>query len=553
MNAGSIVPGSTLPLLTCETQSIYRYVRVLLLAVIAFVFAACTMVGPDFKTPTAPVAGNYRGVPGRALPPSRARQLADWWTVFNDPTLNQLIDLAYKQNLTLLSAGTRVIAARAQLGVAIGYEFPQQQTLGGSLNYNRASQADVFSAIGPTTDFWRASLGPQVAWELDFWGKFRRGVESADQAYLASIATYDDVLVTLLGDVATTYIGIRTVERQIELAKANIVRQRKALRIAQDRFNEGSTTRLDVYQAQNVLGATEAQVPLLRIQLQQGIDLLHVLLGIPPQSLDAILGRSIGIPVGPNDIELGIPADLLRRRPDIRAAELTAAAQSAQIGIAKADLYPAFSLFGTVGLASTNVGAAHLSDFFTHKALTFSFGPSFQWNILNYGQITNNVRVQDAYFQSLLIDYKNTVIKAQEEVEDGIAGFVLAREEAASLARSAKAAQGSLNISFDQYSEGLIDFTTVLTAQQNLLTAENNLAVARGSIATSLAKTYRALGGGWQTVRNGNSFITPETREEMVNRTDWGDVLPPTGTQPQPGLPPTTGFWHWLGIRPPEF
>jgi NodT family efflux transporter outer membrane factor (OMF) lipoprotein len=553
MSAISMIPVSILPRPHRKAYSSYRYLRLAFLASIALPFAACTMVGPDFKKPTAPVAANYVGVPGRPMPPSSGRELRDWWTVFNDPALNQLIDLAYKQNLTLLSAGTRVIAARAQLGVAIGYEFPQQQTLDGALNYNRASRSDVFSTIEPSHDFWRASLGPQVAWELDFWGKFRRGVESADAAYLASIATYDDVLVTLLGDVATTYIGIRTVERQIELAKANIVRQRKALRIATDRFNEGSTTRLDVYQAQNVLGATEAQVPQLQVQLQEGVDLLHVLLGIPPQPLDGLLNRSIGIPQAPNNMELGMPADLLRRRPDIRAAEFAAAAQSAQIGIAKADLYPAFSLLGSVGLVSTNVAPANLGDFFTHKALTFSFGPSFQWNILNYGQITNNVRVQDANFQSLLIDYKNTVIKAQQEVEDGIAAFVLAREQASALARSVKAAQGALRISFDQYNEGLVDFTTVLTAEQNLLTAQNDLAMASGSIATSLARTYRALGGGWETVRNGNSFITPEIREEMVNRTDWGDALPPTGVQPQPKLEPTGGFWQWLGIRPPEF
>jgi NodT family efflux transporter outer membrane factor (OMF) lipoprotein len=555
MNGISMIPVSVSisPRLHRKTHSSYRYLRLVFLASIALPFAACTMVGPDFKKPTAPVAPSYLGVPGKPMPPSSGRELLDWWTVFNDPTLNQLIELAYKQNLTLLSAGTRVIAARAQLGVAIGYVFPQQQTLDGALNYNRASRADVFSTIEPSHDFWRASLGPQVAWELDFWGKFRRGVESADAAYLASIATYDDVLVTLLGDIATTYIGIRTVERQIELAKSNIVRQRKALRIAQVRFNEGSTTRLDVYQAQNVLGATEAQVPQLQVQLQEGVDLLHVLLGVPPQPLDGLLDRSIGIPQAPNNVELGMPADLLRRRPDIRAAEFAAAAQSAQIGVAKADLYPAFSLLGSVGLVSSNVSPANLGDFFTHKALTFSFGPSFQWNILNYGQITNNVRVQDANFQSLLIDYKNTVIKAQQEVEDGVAAFILAREEASALARSVKAAQGALGIAFDQYNEGLVDFTTVLTAEQNLLTAENDLAIARGSIATSLARTYRALGGGWEIVRNGNSFITPETREEMVNRTDWGDVLPPTGVQPQPKLEPTSGFWQWLGIRPPEF
>lgn len=524
---------------------------------VALPFAGCTMVGPDFLRPKAPIADQYVPIQedvkvAKAEPTAASEALADWWTVFHDPVLNQLIDIAYKQNLTLLSAGTRVLEARAQLGIATGDLFPQQQQLGGALTNNRLSRADVVTSPLSTGDFWRASIGAQLGWELDFWGKFRRGIESADAAYLASIANYDDVLVTLLSDVASTYIGIRTVEKQIELANANIVRQRKALSIAQDRFRNGATTRLDVYQAQNVLGATLATVPQLRIQREQGIDLLRVLLGMAPQSLDGVLGKTAGIPLAPGGVSVGMPADLLRRRPDIRNAELRAAAQSAQIGVAKADLYPAFSLVGNVGLVSTNTGSASLSDIFTHKALAFSFGPTFQWNILNYGQITNNVRAQDAALQSLLADYQNTVLKAQQEVQDGIASYILSREQANYLRDSVTAATGALDLAFTQYQEGLSDFTTVLTAEQALLQAENNFAVAVGATSSGLVHVYRALGGGWE-IRSGKDFVPPDVIDQMRERTNWGDLLPvsvkaPAGA-PQPAPIPKNGIY----VPPPDW
>ena len=473
---------------------ISRRLVMMMSAAIATSCSGCTLVGPNFKTPSAPVAPAYLGADGQPLP-TKEPELRDWWKVFGDPALNHLVALAYEQNLPLQAAGARVLEARAELGIATGNVFPQTQNINGGVSYNRLSHQDIYSTAAPSEDFWRATLGPELVWELDFWGKFRRGVESATAAYLASIANYDDILVSLLGDVATTYLGIRTLETQINIAQANIRTQRRALNIAQTRFNEGTTTRLDVYQAQDVLAATEAQLPQFEIQLAQGKNALLVLLGMAPEPLDAILGESSGIPAAPDDVVVGIPADLLRRRPDVRAAELLAAAQSAQIGIAKAELYPAFSLFGTVGLAATNAPPASLADFFTYKAVTFSFGPSFSWNIFNYGQITNNVRVQDARLQARLIDYKNTVLTAQEEVENAVASFVFSRQQADFLRRSVRATQGALSIAFDQYHEGLVDFTTVLTTEQNLLQAQTNLAAAIGTVASSVARIYRALGG----------------------------------------------------------
>ncbi len=211
---------------------------------------------------------------------------------------------------------------------------------------------------------------------------------------------------------------------------------------------------------------------------------------------------------------VGIPAELLRRRPDIRAAELQAAAQSAQIGVAKADLYPAFSLTGNFGFLASDWGKYDLSDIFLAKSRTFSFGPSFQWNILNYGRIVNNVRVQDAAFQALLTNYQNTVLTAQREVEDGLIGFLNAQQRTQLLELSAAAAKRSQDLAVLQYREGITDFTTVLTAEQNLLQQQDALAVSRGEIPTNLIRTYRALGGGWE-IREGQELVPPQVREAM--------------------------------------
>jgi NodT family efflux transporter outer membrane factor (OMF) lipoprotein len=500
--------------------------------------AGCA-VGPDFAPPSAPVASNWLEWRNKSLQ-TGPEEYKDWWRVFHDPILDQLIEIAYAQNLTLLSAGTRVLQARAELGIAIGEFFPQKQQAAGGVTYNLLSQANP--AANPTTgivNFWADAIGVQAAWELDFWGKFRRGVESADSAYLGSIATYDDVLVTLLGDVARTYVGIRTIERQLAIARENIVKQRGILTIARDKYQGGAATLLDVYQAENVLGATQATVPQLTIQLQQGLNALRVLLGMEPRPLGFLLARSTGqIPVAPRKAVIGVPADLLRRRPDIRAAELRAAAQSAQVGVAVADLYPAISITGSFGGIANNVGSHNLLQVFHPIGQAFSVGPAFQWNLLNYGQITNNVRLQDATLQQYLVDYQNTVLKAQQEVENGISAFVLSRAQAEYLHRSVVAANGALHIATLEYQQGTRDFTTVLTAEQNLYQAENNLAVATGNISTGLVSVFRALGGGWQ-IRDGNGFVTAAASEEMRRRTDWGQLLPPASEPPPPapGLP----------------
>jgi len=522
------------------------------LAGLALPMAACA-VGPDFVPQPAPIAYEFIGANNR-LVKSTDRDYRDWWKSFHDATLNQLIHIAYNQNLTLLSAGTRVLQARAVLGVAIGSIYPQVQQGTGSLIYNRTSAATPLAGPNATPSlFWTDSLALQAAWELDFWGKFRRGVESADGAYLASIASYDDVLVSLLGDVAATYVGIRTTEQLIAIARTNVRKQEDALKIAKAKYTGGGTSERDVFQATNVLTATQAVIPQLTFQLQQATDALYVLLGMPPQRLGTLLYRSRGAIAPPSGtIMVGIPADLLRRRPDIRAAELAALAQSAQIGIAEAQLFPAISITGTFGGAASTANGHNLGDVFTSKGLTYAAGPSFQWNILNYGQITNNVRFEDAKLQQLLVDYQSTALKAQQQVGDGISLFLQSRVQAEFLRRSVDAARGALKIGLEQYESGATDFTTVLTAEQNLFQAESNLAVATGNVSLGAIAVYRALGGGWQ-IREDSYFVTAATRDQMRARTNWGELLAPAGEPqpPAPGLPSPADTGPT--VRPPQW
>ncbi len=243
---------------------------------------------------------------------------------------------------------------------------------------------------------------------------------------------------------------------------------------------------------------------------------------------------------------VGIPTDLLRRRPDIRSAEYQAAAQSAQIGVAKADLYPAFSLAGVFGFLSSDVGNFNLGDMFQWRSRTVQGGPSFQWNIFNYGRITNNVRVQDARFQQLLIAYQNIVLTAQKEVEDNLVAFLRAQEQAEFLARSTAAAKNSLDLAVLQYREGIKDFTTVLVAQQTLLSQQDNLAATLGNISSNLVGVYRALGGGWE-IREGKDLVPSEIKEEMEKRTNWGKLLTPASYNPPASEGPKSL------IRPPDW
>ncbi len=514
------------------------------LSALSLLLSGC-MLGPDFEPAPVKTPAQWQEV-GDARLKAGPTQSREWWKTFRDPTLDRLINTAYQENLPLQVAGVRVLEARAQLGQAIGSLYPQTQQAQGSLTYSRTSSRSFQGSFSKIFEYSQAQLGLGASWELDFWGRFRRSIESADYSLLASVADYDNTLVSLLADVAQNYVAIRATERRLEIARRNAETQAQSLALAEIRFRGGTTSERDVEQARTQLASTQALIPTFESQHRQLANALCVLLGRPPGKLAELDAGVGGIPVAPPYVAVGIPAELLRRRPDVRQAELKAAAQSAQIGVAKAELYPAFSLTGQFGFLSANVGEYSLSDIADWRSRFGSIGPTLRWNFLNYGQITNNVRVQDARLQELLIEYQHTVLTAQREVENNLVAFLKSGDRAGLLAESTEAAQRSLNLAMVQYREGITDFTTVLTAQQQLLKQQDDLAVTLGEISGNLVGVYRALGGGWQ-IREIQDIVPPGVKAEMAKRTDWGDLLAPVAYPSGIGPKPESL------VRPPEW
>ncbi len=490
-----------------------------------FLVTACKTVGPDFEKPEVPLADTWLEADNSNVDTS-STSYQDWWGVFEDPALTKLIDTAYQQNLSLQVAGLRVMEARAQLGIATGLKYPQSQSVGGGYAYSRSSinapplsnlPDNVLDGVDRNVGMWSASF--DVAWEADVWGKFRRGVEAADANLAANMLNYDAVLVTLTGDVAALYTSIRTLQERLDYAYINVKLQQQALDLANSRFELGATSELDVQQAKGLLYNTQSLIPIFELNIDRAVNTLSFLLGMPPGNLDTLLGPSRKIPVAPATVAVGIPADLLRRRPDVRAAEMAAAAQSASIGISQADLYPSFVLAGSLGLAGGT-----FSGLFDGGATTGFITPFFKWNIFNYGRIKNNVRVQDARFEQAVTSYQNTALAAAKEVQDGLQGFLRTREQVGYLTDAVTASNRAAELALAQYKQGAADYTRVLNTQTALLQQQDTLTAARGQVVSNLISTYKALGGGWQ-LRDGNNYIRTDLINNMGIRTDWGELL----------------------------
>ncbi|MGA2702931.1 MAG: efflux transporter outer membrane subunit [Isosphaeraceae bacterium] len=479
-----------------------------LLAVLALMAAGCTplkewvhngfKVGPNFEDPPAAVATDWIDAADPRLIHGSAADSA-WWNVFEDLELNSLIATAYRQNLDLRTVGTRVLQAQAQRNIEVGNLFPQTQNaiadyahaqIGSNLSLFNNPRAQLPSNL----NIW--ATGFNASWELDLWGRLRRSIESANADRDSAVEAYHDTLVILTADVATNYVQIRTVQQRIAYAGRNVEIQRGSLRLAEARLRDGKATALDVKQARSSLAQTESSLPPLAISLRQANNRLCVLLGLPPHDLTVMLGEA-PIPATPPEAAVGIPAQLLQHRPDVRRALREAAAQSARIGVAEADFYPQIGVTGFLGYA-----ASDLRHLLAEQSFTGLILPTFSWKILNYGRVLNNVRNQDARFQEKVFQYQQTVLKAGQEVEDALVAFLQYQLQARSLEVAVQAAQDSVVLVQAQYQGGLVDFNRVFTAQAQLVTQQDQLAIARGNIASSLIAVYRALGGGWQAVEN---------------------------------------------------
>jgi NodT family efflux transporter outer membrane factor (OMF) lipoprotein len=435
-------------------------------------------VGPNYKAPRVAVAETWLDYQDPRLRSEEA-DLGRWWSAFQDPVLDSLIQEAFQQNLSLRVAGERIAESRARRGIAVGNLFPQQQELAGSATANKAS-TEVANA-GTEQWFRNTEVGFNVAWELDLWGRFRRAVEAADAELDASVANFDDV-------------QYRTFQERIAVARRNVEIQEASYQLADDKFKAGNATERDAQQARQILEQTRALIPQLEIGRRHASNALCVLLGIPPVDLTERLAGEGTIPSAPPEVAVGIPADLLRRRPDVRRLERQTAAQSALIGVTKADLYPRLSLLGSIGVRAEDFG-----DLFdTPGSLSGFVGPSVQWDIFNYGRIGSNVQAQEARFRQFVYSYQEAVLRAGREAEDAAVSFLKSQERARYLTESVAAASRTVEITRDQYKDGAIDFTPVFLFEETLADQQDELTVARGQIALSLVDLYRALGGGWE-------------------------------------------------------
>jgi NodT family efflux transporter outer membrane factor (OMF) lipoprotein len=533
------------------------------------------MVGPDFKVPQAEVERQWMERKAVSGKPYGEPEIF-WWRSFNDPVLTRLVQMAYENNLSLQAAGARILQVRAALNHSIGNLFPQQQGLSGALDYSYIPPSKDGSGLGSSDPVINAlaqnlsqqnqgfSIGPNLltdqalfaaTWEIDFWGKYRRKIESEKANYLSTVAAYDDALVTLIGDVANTYVNIRTVQREIAITNENIELQKESLRIAQVRYQSGETSELDPSQAQTQLLKTQAEIPTLETSLRQLENSLAVLIGQTPNKVSALVKTGV-IPSVPASIAAGIPHDLLRRRPDVRQAGLQAASKCAMIGVQVAQMLPALSLSGSFGGSSSNIGNQQLSDIFNLQNAIVNVGGNIAMPILNYGRLINNVRESDAIFQEAILAYQNTVLAAQKDVENGLSQFHNGRTSTAVLAEAVQSAKTSTSLALARYKAGQTDYTTVLSAEQALLSVELSYTSAQNAAALGAVNTYRSLGGGWQ-IRNGGDVISEAVKKQMAERTNWGRMLTPKNhlpaiapeDRPAESVPRSRPIWDLLNIN----
>jgi outer membrane protein TolC len=511
-----------------------KILRFLIITLCISYFISCTKVGPDYVKPDKiQLPNNWEKAS------FKNDNISDWWALFNDETLNKLIEKASEQNLDLKTAGLRILQARAALGISQGFNYPQQQQISGNLAQQYKEKSDL-------TNF---GVKFDLGWEIDFWGKYARGVESAEATLYSMVASYDNILVSVIAEVARNYINYRTAQERIAYTKRNISIQERVTKMTEVQFNAGNVSELDMQQAKTQLYMTKSKLPALELSMFKARNAISILLGTIPQNIDSILNleevkKQINeketifsqqsgikdynitslsyIPTADLNDNITISANLLRRRPDIQVAELQAISQNAQIGAAKAELYPHFSLFGTIGFNLMRTSSNNWTSL--GDSIGVTIGPSFRWNILQYGRIKNNVRLQDALLQEKLVNYNKKVLTAVNDVENAIAAYKSAKQQLEIQQKVIDASIRSFNLSMTQYKNGFVTYQRLLTSVQNLTLNEDVYAQLKGSISTNLIALYKSLGGGWQINRN-KPYLKEKDIKQMRNRTDWADYF----------------------------
>jgi NodT family efflux transporter outer membrane factor (OMF) lipoprotein len=454
----------------------------------------CTTVGPDYQTPVIDTPDAWTETITQQMSLGARASLQNWWTVFQDPLLDELIERARKANLDLKVAVSRVGESRTILAIAKGENLP---LVNASATASRSKLSDdgPLQQVAPVGGFDSQSLfqaGVDAVWEIDVFGRVRRTIEAADDNYQASVEDYRDVQVTLFAEVALAYADIRAAQQRIGYARENIEAQSESLALARDRYETGLSSKLDVAQAEANLAATQATLPAIELSLNQSLNRLAVLLGQNAGSLQAEFTTTQPIPDPKEVIDIGVPADVLRQRPDIRRAERLLAAQTAQIGVATSDLYPRFALSGMFGLQSRT-----LSILFDSSSVTWGLEAPMKWNIFSGGRVRGNIQVQNEKTKQLLFLYEQKVLAAIEEVENAIVAYELNKQRVQCLQTATSATQEAVELVLVQYNTGLTDFNNVLVTQRDLLFQQDQLVSSEATVVANLITLYKALGGGW--------------------------------------------------------
>ena len=451
--------------------------------------AACGALGPDHETPEASVPASWREEPGSGLAPGTA-ELAGWWRRLDDPVLEDLVERAARQSLDLRGSWARLREARALRGVAGAERLP---SLDGGLSYQRRGESDSTPLGGfvPDHDLWTAGL--DAAWEIDLWGRIRRSVEAADAELAASVEDLRDVAVSVAAETAIHYVDLRAFQRRLAIARSNVDLQEQTLELVRARFEAGLVGERDLAQALTNVATTRSRLPELEIGQRAAENRLAVLLGLPPGALAAELAPEQPIPVPPVEVAVGVPADLLRRRADVRRAERVLAAETARIGVAEGDLYPRLALFGSIGVASED-----FSDLFDSASGFFGIGPSIRWSIFQGGRLRARVEAQEARAEQALVAWEGAVLGALEETENAMTAFVREQARRAALLDAQTQAARAVELARTQYREGVTDFQAVLDSERALALLQDDVARSEAAIATDLVVLYKALGGGWE-------------------------------------------------------
>jgi NodT family efflux transporter outer membrane factor (OMF) lipoprotein len=499
----------------------------LVLAIGMLTLTACTTLGPDYQEPDVAWLQDWQPSAYGASADQPAQQQIDlrfWWKIFNDPALNRLIEEARQENLQLRIAGLRIFESLAVLGIAGSALYPQVQQIGGAVNYVN-NQFHGGDAPASDQSFGAYNIGFNLGWELDFWGRFKRGIESADAAFFASVANQQDMQVLISAQVTDLYYAYRTTEARVEIAHKNAEIQKRSFEITETLYKNGEQSELDLQQAKTQYLATLSGIPELEISLLKIRNSMAAMLGRAPGDLPEFDIPDYKLPSISSDSIHNIPANLLNRRPDIRAAAWQVAAQSAQIGIAEADYYPAISLLGSIGWSGNSLSGSSNTG-------SLLLGPGLKWNIFDHGRIKNNIRVQDAKLQQLIESYQNSVLLAAKEVDDAAYSIQKTAEQEVLIDQAVTASERALEIANTRYREGYADFQRVLDAQRAMFVQAERQLLTYGVYLTSVISLYKGLGGGW-TETPVEQLIPEDVRNTMQDRTDWGDLLSTPISEPQ--------------------